>query len=145
MKVEAFFKSRLVTVAGYYGFTLDVHRYYGFTLELCVSICPSLSIQLYFCFLMITWVNVSGVSPNLVCALILCKICFEIANWQILSSYDKLSACHTSVFLFPDDNFSTYWSLLTKLDMCIDIMEIWFGIANGQISSISESYLPTTR
>ena len=29
--------------------------------------------------------------------------------------------------------------------MCIDIVEIWFGIANGQISSIFDSYLPETR
>ena len=27
--------------------------------------------------------------------------------------------------------------------MCIDIVEIWFGIANGQFSSIFDSYLPT--
>ena len=29
--------------------------------------------------------------------------------------------------------------------MCIDIVEIWFGLANGQISSTFDSYLPTTR
>ena len=28
--------------------------------------------------------------------------------------------------------------------MCIDIVEIWFGIANGQISSDFYSYLPET-
>ena len=26
--------------------------------------------------------------------------------------------------------------MFTKLGMCIDIMEIWYGLANGQISSI---------
>ena len=26
--------------------------------------------------------------------------------------------------------------------MCMDIVEIWFGIANGQISSIFDSYQP---
>ena len=26
--------------------------------------------------------------------------------------------------------------------MCIDIVEIWLGIANGQVSSNSDSYLP---
>ena len=36
---------------------------------------------------------------------------------------------------FPDDNFSEWQGILTKLGMCINIMEIWFGIANGQISS----------
>ena len=38
------------------------------------------------------------------------------------------------VFSFPDDNMSKYQSIFTKLDMCIDIVEIWFGIANEQIS-----------
>ena len=29
----------------------------------------------------------------------------------------------------------------SKLGMCIDIMEIWFGIANGQISSIFDGVI----
>ena len=37
-------------------------------------------------------------------------------------------------FSFPDDNLSKNQWIFTKLDMCIDIVEIWFGIANGQIS-----------
>ena len=28
--------------------------------------------------------------------------------------------------------------------VCIDIVEIWFGVGNGQISSIFDSYLPVT-
>ena len=36
---------------------------------------------------------------------------------------------------FPDDNLSKHQWIFTKLGMCIDIVEIWFGIANGQISS----------
>ena len=42
-----------------------------------------------------------------------------------------------SVVLIPDDNFSKYHWIFTKLGMCIDIMKIWFGIADRQISSIS--------
>ena len=38
-------------------------------------------------------------------------------------------------FSFPDDNLSKHQWIFTKLGMCIDIMEIWFGFANGQISS----------
>ena len=39
--------------------------------------------------------------------------------------------------LFPDESLSIiYQWIFTKLDMCIDIVYIWFGIANGQISSI---------
>ena len=37
-------------------------------------------------------------------------------------------------FSFPDDNLSKHQWTFTKLGMCIDIVEIWFGIANGQIS-----------
>ena len=46
------------------------------------------------------------------------------------------SIVHLSVrFSFPDDNLSKHQWIFTKLGMCIDIVEIWFGIANGQISS----------
>ena len=34
-------------------------------------------------------------------------------------------------FSFPDDNLSKHQWIFTKHGMCIDIMEIWFGIANG--------------
>ena len=47
-----------------------------------------------------------------------------------------LDVCSPSVFLFPDDSLSKYQWIFTKLDICIDIVEIWFGIANGQISLI---------
>ena len=43
---------------------------------------------------------------------------------------------HPSVRLsFPDDNLSKHQWIFTKFSMCIDIVEIWFGIANGQILS----------
>ena len=58
----------------------------------------------------------------------------------------ELSARDTPAFSFPDDNFSKYHWISTKLGMCIDIAEIWFGIAPGQISSIfDKSYLTETR
>ena len=37
------------------------------------------------------------------------------------------------IFSFPDDNLSKRQWIFTKLGMCIDIVKIWFGIANGQI------------
>ena len=43
-------------------------------------------------------------------------------------------------FSFPDDYFSKHQWIFTKFGMCIDIMEIWFGIANRQISSNIYSY-----
>ena len=46
------------------------------------------------------------------------------------------SVVHSSVgFWFPDANLSKHQWIFTKLGMCIDIVEVWFGIANGQISS----------
>ena len=44
-------------------------------------------------------------------------------------------------FLFLDDNLSKRQWIFTKLGMCIDIVEIWFGIANGQISSIFDEVI----
>ena len=37
--------------------------------------------------------------------------------------------------IFLDDNLSKRQWIFTKLGMCIDIVENWIGIANGQISS----------
>ena len=52
----------------------------------------------------------------------------------------ELSARDMLVFPFPDDNLSNRW-ILVKLGMCIDIVEIWFGIANGHISSIFDGVI----
>ena len=48
-------------------------------------------------------------------------------------TYVRLSVVRLSVFLFPDNKLSKYQWIFTKLGRCIDIMEIWFEIANGQI------------
>ena len=58
--------------------------------------------------------------------------------WLNFIDFPVLSTCDKSGFSFLDDNLSKYQGLFTKLAMCIDIMEICFGIANGQISSIFE-------
>ena len=47
----------------------------------------------------------------------------------------ELSARDMPKFSYPDDNLSKLQWIFTKLGMCIDIVEIWFGFANGQISS----------
>ena len=47
----------------------------------------------------------------------------------------ELSVGDTPIFLFPDDNLSKVQRILTKLAIRIDIKEVWFGIANGKISS----------
>ena len=43
-----------------------------------------------------------------------------------------------SIFSFSSDNLSKCQGILTKLGTCIDMKEIWFGIAYGQISSLIE-------
>ena len=48
----------------------------------------------------------------------------------------ELSARDMPIFSFPDDYLSKHQWIFTKLGMCIDIVKIWFGIANGHISSI---------
>ena len=48
----------------------------------------------------------------------------------------KLSACDRSIVSFTDDNLTKYRWIFTKFGICIDIVAIWFRIANGQISSI---------
>ena len=52
---------------------------------------------------------------------------------QILT---ELSAQDTPIFSFMDDDLCKCQGILTKLGTCIDIKEIWFRIANGQISSM---------
>ena len=49
-----------------------------------------------------------------------------------------------SDFSFLDYNLSKYQQISTNLGIYIDIVKIWFDIANGQISSIFDSYLPAT-
>ena len=44
----------------------------------------------------------------------------------------EFSACQKFVCLFQDSNLSKYQRFFTKFDLCIAIMEIWLGIANGQ-------------
>ena len=48
----------------------------------------------------------------------------------------ELSACNMSVFYFQDNNISKSQWIFTKFSMYIDIVEINFGIAHCQISSI---------
>ena len=49
--------------------------------------------------------------------------------------FTELSARDTPKFSFPDNNVSKNKWIFTNLGMFIDFVEIWFGIANGQISS----------
>ena len=92
--------------------------------------------RLYFRFRMITWININGFSPNLVCALILWRSGLGLLMGKFSQILTELSAWDTPIFSFPDDNLSTCQGILTKIGTCIDMKEISFGIANGQISSM---------
>ena len=85
---------------------------------------------------MITCVNVNVFSPNSVCALILWRSGLGLLMGKFHQFLTELSTHDTSVFSFPDDNLSKYQWIFTKLGVCFDIVETWFGIADGKISSI---------
>ena len=55
--------------------------------------------------------------------------------------FTELSARDMLIFSFTDDNLSIHQWIFTKLSMCIDIVEIWFRIANRQISSNFEGVI----
>ena len=83
-----------------------VAGYYGFMLVVSVSVC-----QLYVClsifrFRMITWVNINGFSPNLVCALILWRSGLGLLMGKFCQIFMKLSARDMPIFSFPDYNLS---------------------------------------
>ena len=85
-----------------------------------MSLCLSISLFViclflcqYFHFRMITRVNVNGVhisgfSPNLLCALILCRSGLGLLIGKIHSFLTELSTCHTSILLFLDNKLSKY-------------------------------------
>ena len=54
---------------------------------------------------------------------------------KVRQIFTELSARDMPIFSFPDDSLSKHQWILTKLGMCIDTVEIWFGIANGKILS----------
>ena len=53
----------------------------------------------------------------------------------------ELSARGTPIFSFPDDTLSKHRWIFTKLGMCIDIVQIWLGIAIGQILSFFDGVI----
>ena len=58
-----------------------------------------------------------------------------VSRWSSVCPSVRLPYVCPSVVSFPDDNFSKRQWSVTKLGMCIDIMKIWFWIADGQSSS----------
>ena len=66
-----------------------------------------------------------------------------VSRWLSVCPSVRLSFVRTSVRIsFPDGNLSKYQWIFIKFGLCIDIIEIWFGIVNGQI--VIFCYLPAT-
>ena len=63
------------------------------------------------------------------------EILFGNANGQILSIFEGHLHATGQYFLFRMMSSKCQW-IFTKLGMCIDIVEIWFGLVDGQILSI---------
>ena len=59
-----------------------------------------------------------------------------ILHWLSVCLFVYLTSICLSIFSFLDHNLNECQWIFTKCGMCIDIVEIWFGIANGQISSL---------
>ena len=110
----------------------------------CSCVCLSVpllyvrpSVRLYFHFRMITWVNINGFFTKLSICINIVEIRFGIANVQISSVSDRdIRPRHFSNFRFWTIISVSIEGFSQGLGMCIDIMRIWFGIANRQISSI---------
>ena len=61
-------------------------------------------------------------------------------SWSSMCLSVCPSVVHPSVHIsFPDDKLDKCQWIFIKLGVYIDIVEIWFGIANGQISSIFDT------
>ena len=54
-----------------------------------------------------------------------------VSRWTSVCLSVRPSVSRPSAHIsYPDDNKSKLQWLFTKLGMCIDIVEIWFGVAN---------------
>ena len=65
----------------------------------------------------------------------------EVLWYHVSCQCVRPSVCRTffcPYFLSGGDNLKKCQWSFTKLGVCIDIVEIWFGIVNGKISSIFE-------
>ena len=68
-----------------------------------------------------------------------------VVHESVRPSYVRPSIRLSVRFSFPDDNLSKHQWIFTKLGMCIgmciEIVEIWFEIVNGQISSVFDGVI----
>ena len=108
---------------------------------MCPSVCPSVrltSVRLsVFSFPDDNLSKGQWIFTKLGVCIDIVEIWFGIINWKISSIFERVICPRDrSVFSFLDDNFSKYRWIFTKLGVCIDIVEIYFGIADGLSSLI---------
>ena len=108
-------------VMGYYGIKLVV---------MCLSVCPSVVCLSIFSFQDNNLSKCQWIFTKLGVCIDIVEIWFGIANGHILSVFDRvnLSAHDTSIFLFQGNILCKSQWVFTKLDMCIDIVEIWLHL-----------------
>ena len=82
------------------------------------------------------WVYTVCHSPSIAGCVANCVDSFSSVWSGVLWFHVGRLCVHLSIFSFSDDNLIKHQWTFTILGMCIDIVEIWFGIAYGQISSI---------
>ena len=65
-----------------------------------------------------------------------------VSGWtSVCLSVRQLYVRSSVRFSFPDANLSKHQWIFTRLGLCIDIVEIWFEIVNGQVSSNSDGVI----
>ena len=60
----------------------------------------------------------------------------------LMGKFHQILTDYLPIFFFIlGQNLSKSQGILTKLGMCIDMKEIWFRIANGQVSLMFDSVI----
>ena len=102
-------------------FPLKLYRCFNHSLKICICFLQNLAITFFFFFFFFYFSHI-----------------FIPRHTIVAGYYGVTLVAHESVrpslFRFRMITSKQQW-IFTKLGMCIDIVQIWFGIANGQISS----------
>ena len=120
------FIPRHTIVAGYYGFTLVVR------VSIRPSICRTSVHPSIFRFWMITWVNINGFSPNLVCALMLWRSGLGLLIGKFRQIFTELSAWDHLYFRFRTITWVNNKGFSTKLLYALTLRRSGLGLQMGK-------------
>ena len=98
----------------------------------CPYFRPSVVRPSVFCFRMITWVNINGFSPNLVCALVLWRSGLGLLMGKFCQSFTELSAQDKPIFSFPDDNWVSISGYSPNLVCALILWRSGLGLLMGK-------------